>query len=325
MAQYARALSDVGAMYSNWYGQALSLLEPAAGGARSTPATSDHTNTGRGPGALRDTRARYPVVIDKPVVPDAYIDAIPVHPDPVTLSSGDRVVVPFRFWRTQALLLTGSIDLDYASALLARHDERPIPNVQRRATVHIYAPNYAGTSVGPIPAVFASIVVANNQFCGHGYREDGGCLDGEFFWQYRTSSHINHLFKREVWGIQSELAAINFDYLSPVKAVQLQEDGRISLTALWGGASRYRNYRPTPGELRFVSVTPYPKRTHYLTRFRGQQLDTGPSEAPFDPTTDHLYLGEDTSFGSALVAANFRPESWIYYGDYGGVVDLPPP
>ena len=66
----------------------------------------------------------------------------------------------------------------------SRHDETPIadPNTGK-AIVHIYAPNYGGTSVCPMPAVFASVQVHDSHYCGFEYHADGGCLDGEFFWQ----------------------------------------------------------------------------------------------------------------------------------------------
>lgn len=91
-------------------------------------------------------------MIDKPVITNPYVEQFALHPTPVRLSSGEELVVPFRFWRTRALLLTGSADYQYMRQQLARHDETPIvdPNTGK-ALVHICWPHFCGICIRASP------------------------------------------------------------------------------------------------------------------------------------------------------------------------------
>ena len=84
-----------------------SAQPPAA--PQAAPSAASHS-ANRSTTAQRQQPAGYPVVTDQRVITNPYVEQFALHPTPVRLSSGEEVVVPFRFWRTQALLLTGSAD-----------------------------------------------------------------------------------------------------------------------------------------------------------------------------------------------------------------------
>lgn len=321
MNQYSDFVAEFGQSYAQLLQQGWTYWQRMTEGAANTPgrqtAPADYGRV-----------SRYPVAIDEPVVPIHYIDSIPLASRRAVLSTGDEVVVPFRFWRTQALRLAGRANLSRITEILKPHGESPVADANGDAQIHIFAPNYAGTSLGPIPAVFASIVVHDSHFCGTQYRADGGCLDGEFFWVYRTSNALNNRFKREIWGIHSEMAGVAFDYIGSAKGVALLESGQNALRLVWQNGSGWQDQVELPGEQRFTSVTPLPLRTHYLTRYRGSALRAGPArqeEALFVAGVDECWWNPATSFGRQLQDVEFEPVSWTFFTDYAGVVEIPSP
>jgi hypothetical protein len=143
----------------------------------------------------------------------------------ITLKSGASVPVPLLFWEARALTLSGSGDPDAADAILTGQGLRAARDTDGTAQVTIWAPDYAGTAVGPIRAVFATIQVEPRGDCPRRHRG----LAHYWWWWYYGNTPVNHEFKRDVWGIPNELGAIEQTYESDLKGVRLLHEGRVAL------------------------------------------------------------------------------------------------
>ena len=70
-------------------------------------------------------------------------------------TSRAAVPVPLLFWEVQALCLSGTADVGATEGESLRNsDVRAATNADGRAMIDIWAPNYGGTSVGPLKAVY---------------------------------------------------------------------------------------------------------------------------------------------------------------------------
>ena len=164
-----------------------------------------------------------------------WIDATRGDAVPVTLKSGAIVSVPLVMWDTQALVLYGTADADAVDRVLRHHGLRAVrveaahllreaPRSSRVA-VQLWAPDYGGTSVGPIKAVFASIPVKPRQTCSIEHRS----LVHVWWWWYYGNSVVNQEFKRDVWGVPNDLSIVETSYRNDAKSVRLLEKGGIAL------------------------------------------------------------------------------------------------
>src|SRR5262249_42647771 len=98
-----------------------------------------------------------------------------------------------------------------------------------KALVAIWAPDYAGTTVGPIRCVFASVRVEAHPDCHHSFNRVQKSVDHIWWWWYYGNSPVNHEFKRDVWGIPNALAQVETTYDTSAKGVRLLENGRLGL------------------------------------------------------------------------------------------------
>jgi hypothetical protein len=155
----------------------------------------------------------------------------------IKLRSGASVAVPMFYWEARALVLNGVADADAVGGLPSFRDRglrvahvdpetlNPSPG-SGRAVVAIWAPDYGGTTVGPIKAVFASVAVEKRATCPESHQG----LGHVWWWWYYGNSPVNQEFKRDVWGIiPNELAQIETTYDRALKGVRLLEHGRVAL------------------------------------------------------------------------------------------------
>jgi Flavin containing amine oxidoreductase len=143
----------------------------------------------------------------------------------VTLKPGAVVPIPMFFWDARALVLHGTADPDAVDAFLPSglHAAR---DKEGKAAVDIWAPDYGGTTVGPIKVMFASIQVAPRITCPKSHKS----LSHAWWWWYYGNSPINQQFKREVWGIGgSQLGVVETSYAERVKTARLLEDGQTAV------------------------------------------------------------------------------------------------
>jgi hypothetical protein len=141
------------------------------------------------------------------------------------LTSRAVVPIPMFFWDARALVLHGTADADSVDGLLPAGLSAQ-RNPKGRVAIDIWAPDYGGTTVGPIKAVFASIAVEPRRSCSRRHR----ALGHAWWWWYYGNSVVNHAFKREVWGVPNvELGVIETSYEGAVKTVRLLENGHVAL------------------------------------------------------------------------------------------------
>jgi hypothetical protein len=100
----------------------------------------------------------------------------------------------------------------------------------------------------------------------------------------------------------------------------------------WANAEKHRDVVAMSREILFTSITPKPRQTYYLTRFKGDFLSPGKDrqgrprmDFPFNAKTDEVYLNPRSTFGKSLIDVGFEPLYWNFYPDYAGVVEVAPP
>jgi hypothetical protein len=271
---------------------------------------SDAVNTA--PGFARPFRSEHNVWLDQ------YQDAM----TPIVLpASGVTISVPLLFWEVQALCLDGTADAGAVDVVLQKHGlqalevnpanpDEPQPQ-SGRAHVQIWAPDYGGTTVGPIKALYGAIYVAPRRHCRHEHPDAASHL---FWWWYYSNSSTNHEFKRDVWGIPNQLAAIETAYLTHTKEVRLLEDGRPALRLRLDTAAAQRI--DGVETLAFQTVA---QRAHDDGENPVELQDYGPIYV--SPDYD-FYLGKNTEVERQLDDVDFTPLTARFHGGYNGVVKM---
>jgi hypothetical protein len=280
---------------------------------------------------------------------------------PIKLGSGAVVPVPMLFWNACALVLHGVADPDAVDGLLlGRYGLRArLVNPDNllepksaggKAWVQIWGPDYQGTTMGPIKAVFASVAVEPRRRCPV---EHQGLIHSWWWWYYGNSV-VNHEFKRDVWGVPSQLGVLETAYHTDAKGVRLLEDGQVALrlgcdlaglrrwlivngegaetpgTGEAGHEQRLRRYceklagsRGKPAS--FVTVA---RRCHddgeNEVDLVGAKLigDRPDGTIPFRGKGNDFYAARDTTVRYKLEAVGFEPVAWDFYTDYSGVVKI---
>ena len=211
------------------------VSRPATGAA---PASGSTNTAGPGGRAMSKALSTFPG-FSSPTSPEqtGWLNAkYRDHLRQVTLKSGASAGVPLLFWESRALKLLGTGDGDAIDSILAAQSLRSVRVDASGAVetpggsyaqVNIWAPDYAGTTVGPIKAVFASIWVEPRATCPTRHRDPK--LPHFWWWWYYGNSVVNSEFKRDVWGIPNELGMLEMTYQTPMKAVRLLHEGRMAL------------------------------------------------------------------------------------------------
>jgi hypothetical protein len=250
---------------------------------------------------------------------------------PVTLKSGAVVSVPVLFWETQAVCVHGLADTESVDLLLrdrglhARHVDPDDPTHEKSgsgvARVRIWAPNYGGTTVGPIRTTYALIQVQPRPECRR--HEKGPLPDHWAWWWYYGDSVVNAEFKSDVWGVPNELAAIDLSYLSPTKIVRVLENGATALRIRCAVTSATTPGQPAPGradsEFKLIAQRPHDDGENWARVRLGGNVATGDIGAG-DETT--FYVRRDSTIDRHLRGVGFRAKKWTFFEEYHGIIEL---
>jgi hypothetical protein len=278
----------------------------------------------------------------------------------IRLGSGAAVPVPFLFWNAHCLILNGIADADAVEGLLLRRygmrarlvnpDNLLEPKPESgKAFVQLWAPDYQGTALGPLKAVFASVAVEPRRGCPADHRD----LSHSWWWWYYGGSVVNQEFKETVWEMPARLGALEIAYQSDVKGVRLLENGTVALrlrcelksASRWlilhgeggedtgresGYEERLRRYTEKLAgrkglPARFVTVS---RRCHddgeNEVDLVGAKLvgDRADGLMSFRGRGNDFYLGRDTTVREKLEAVGFEPVAWDFLADYSGAVKI---
>jgi hypothetical protein len=255
----------------------------------------------------------------------AWLDSYQSEGTTIILKSGARVPIPLLFWETRALCVDALVDADAADVVLAPFGRRVVhvnpTNINEAqpgsgvGRAQIWAPQYGGTCVGPVEAVYGVIYVAPLRTCK---ATDDRELPHLWWWWYYGIAPLNDEFKRDVWGVPSQLAALETSYGSKTKEVRLLENGRTAL--------RLR-FDTTAGEGRAM----LPPQIQFRTVARragddGENLvvlrDYGPVLEGAPGPALEVHRGPDTAVGRNLAAVDFREVGVLFFEGYDGVVKI---
>jgi len=250
----------------------------------------------------------------------------------IALKSGARVPIPLLFWETRALCVRGLVDADAADVLLASYGRRslhvnpskvikPQPG-SGRALAEIWAPQYGGTGVGPVQSVYAVIYVAPLRTCKV---EHDRTLPHLWWWWYYGNAPLNHEFKRDVWGIPSELAPVETSYLDPVKEVRLLENGRTALRLCFD-VSAVKKKSPATGKPEPLPAPVLFRAVARRTQDDGENLvevrDYRHPVTDEDGSRLEIHRGRGTAVDGKLADLDFKQAQCVYYDGYDGVVKI---
>jgi len=269
--------------------------------------------------------------------------------DRVTLKSGAVVPIPMFYWAAQALVLNGSADADGVDGQLLPSGVHAVRRPDDgRALVTIWAPDYGGTTVGPIKVVFGSIQVAARRTCPPNHQ----ALPHFWWWWYYGNSIVNQQFKREVWGIlNNDLSIVETLYQGETKTARVLEKGQVAIrlklapreAVRWQIVSSemknefYDDESEVDAELVRLSEALVRDPRHGAAPFSfvtvsGRTNDDGENEVEllgakfenyrFEEGQDECFLRDGTAVQKLLSSVNFTPESWDFYSSYNGVVGL---
>ena len=286
----------------------------------------------------------------------------------VSLPSGAVIPLPLLFWETRALVLHGIADAEAVDALVlgerglrARHVDSEnlyAPAVGTgKASVDIWAPDYAGFCLGALKSVFATIAVQPRPTCPEGH----AAVPHVCWWWYYGNSVVNHEFKRDVWGVPNQLGSLEMLYRGNTKSVRLLENGRVALR-LKLGPRPHAHWTTVAKDSDSVAEDRIDERLHEISEQIGKpghtyghdaqapftfvavanrKTDDGENEVqilgarmtergsrddglvPYDASKhDEFFCGTGTAVDKHLKDIGFTPVAWDFYTTYNGVVKI---
>lgn len=251
-------------------------------------------------------------------------------------ASGARVGLPLLIWEVRALCIDGSADAGAVEGLLLRDQglratEKNPANLTEtargsgRAHVQIWAPDYGGTTVGPIKAVYASVFVEPRPRCKRRHPNEATHM---WWWWYYGNSVINQEFKQDVWGIPNALASVEILYDGPVKQVRLLEEGRPALGMRLDTAAIKETNKPARHHKPVKRENPPPIIFRTVARRTIDDGENGVEIHEQKPVYGRafaegdLYRGHGTAVDRELESVDFRPLFTTFYSGYNGVVGM---
>jgi len=330
-----------------------SSREPGHGWTRTLTRAGFTQPHNEGDAAMSDAPSTFPGLAGPiPVARDKnrwFVQKYQEYRDRVTLKSGAVVPIPMFYWAAQALVLNGSADADGVDGQLLPSGVHAVRRPDDgRALVTIWAPDYGGTTVGPIKVVFGSIQVAARRTCPPNHQ----ALPHFWWWWYYGNSIVNQQFKREVWGIlNNDLSIVETLYQGETKTARVLEKGQVAIrlklapreAVRWQIVSSemknefYDDESEVDAELVRLSEALVRDPRHGAAPFSfvtvsGRTNDDGENEVEllgakfenyrFEEGQDECFLRDGTAVQKLLSSVNFTPESWDFYSSYNGVVGL---
>jgi hypothetical protein len=184
-----------------------------------------------------------------------------------------------------------------------------------RVHVQIWASNYGGTTIGPIKAVYASVPVLPRRSC----TEDGADkLFHMWWWWYYGDTAVNAEFKRDVWGIPNEQAAIEMLYLSPLKEARLLEGGNIALRLSCDTNDVVE--KDPPHHVLFQTVAP--NRPAGADENGIELTDYENVVKPRGAPGKFYYCAKGSTVDQRLSSVDFTPVSWTFCNGFNGIVKI---
>ena len=255
----------------------------------------------------------------------AWLDAYRSEGTTIVLKSGARVPIPLLFWQTRALCVDGLIDADAADVVLAPFGRRAAhvnpANIKETqpgsglAHAQIWAPQYGGTGVGPVEAVYGVIYVQPLRTCKVSDDRD---LQHLWWWWYYGIAPLNHEFKGHVWGVPSQLAALETSYGETTKEVRLLENGRTALRLRFDTAA-VAPLRDVPAQVQFMTVA-------RRATDDGENLvvlrDYGPVLWAAAGPRLEVHRAPHTAVSRDLAAVDFKEVGALFFDGYDGVVKI---
>jgi hypothetical protein len=238
------------------------------------------------------------------MVPDPFLARFPTT-DRVTLSTGETVPLPLKFWSTQALRLWGVGDLEATNGLLSLHGVAAVP-FDGKASIGLVALDYQGMTLGPTKAFHSAVIVRD---------AEAAAL---FFWHYYSSNRTNNAFKAEVWGISASFGVVETSFLGTSRGARAKADGVVIGAMLWRPPAPLDPCAVAQEASGVVLTGKDIRPTRFRFEARGRVAGR-PDQFPFERDRDTLELDLASAMGRDLAAVGFLPLSWELVGDSSGV------
>lgn len=263
---------------------------------------------------------------DTPFINDSFVFNVK-NTDVETLSTGELLQLPVKWWNTKALLLWGTADLEKTNVLLRPYG-LVAADIGGKAMLGIEGNDYGGGTLGTFKGAFSLILVKNP---GCTETDPAKCAPAVAFWHYYSSYKFNNRAKTEVWGVRTKFGIVETAYDGQHKGFRLKVDGEDTLELVF--ASKEINdmkYEKVPETVLGQVITGKNmvtglRETSYP--FSGQKLSAVPAAREtmaFDASKGDVFnlIDNQNSMVKDLKKISFTPGFWDYAKEYSGIVPI---